>query len=392
MDEAVGRALRAAGASVEIDGTRVQVTPTGRESARRVVELLVERRVPWAPVGSGRRPIAPAAVVVSTRALCGLLDLWSEDLVCRVGAGTPLVWLEDRLRPQGLRLSASAPGSAHATVGGAFASADRGLVGTAAGGLRDRVLGATFVDGQGNLVKAGARVVKNVAGYDLARLHHGARGAFGLVLDLVVRLDARPPATRAARWPCPLAALRSRLASVRRPSTDRDPHVQAWVNGAAAQAHALGDEAQLVAAVEGWSETVELWWHQSAAQASVDLARVRDLLWTDPMRWVLRWSAPPSVWMERWPDVESELRQGGADPWAIGDCLAGEMQIALKPSSHAAAVVQRLIGPTWPVHLDRSEAPVDVAVERSPIARRLKRAFDPHGLLPDLPAPWRAAS
>ena len=101
--------------------------------------------------------------------------------------------------------------------------------------LREMVLGLTAVTGAGSLMKAGARVVKNVAGYDLARLHHGARGAFGMILDMTVRLQARPETTLAVFVPCELDDVVSRLESMRRPAVDLDPAVQVWVNAAAAR-------------------------------------------------------------------------------------------------------------------------------------------------------------
>jgi hypothetical protein len=189
-----------------------------------------------------------------------------------------------------------------------------------------------------------------------------------------------------------LADLPRRLPAVRRPVTEADPHVQVWLNASAARALGWGDQPTLVAAVEGWEATVTRWAEQSKASDLVDLAVVRDLAWTDPDRRVVRWSAPCGDWIRRWPAVESELRRAGSDPQAVGDCLAGEMILAVRPRPAVATLLRTLAQPARPVHGDGPDPPAEVPTEDPPIARRLKAAFDPHGLLPEVPRPWKAGA
>ena len=85
-----------------------------------------------------------------------------------------------------------------ATIGGLVASADSGPLRHRYGGVRDLVLGITLALSDGTLAKAGGKVIKNVAGYDLGKLFTGSYGTLGLILDVTVRLHPKPVATATA--------------------------------------------------------------------------------------------------------------------------------------------------------------------------------------------------
>ena len=88
-----------------------------------------------------------------------------------------------------------------ATIGGIVATADSGPLRHRYGGVRDLVVGITVVLSDGTVAKSGGKVIKNVAGYDLAKLFAGSFGTLGLIASVAVRLhplpDARPPPRRA---------------------------------------------------------------------------------------------------------------------------------------------------------------------------------------------------
>src|SRR2546430_16810200 len=82
-----------------------------------------------------------------------------------------------------------------ATVGGVLATADSGPLRHRHGGPRDLVLGTTVALSDGTVARAGGKVIKNVAGYDLAKLFTGSYGTLGAILEVAVRLHPLPPRT-----------------------------------------------------------------------------------------------------------------------------------------------------------------------------------------------------
>src|SRR4029450_1991545 len=86
------------------------------------------------------------------------------------------------------------PGRPDRTVGSMVASATAGPLRQGFGAVRDHILGCTVATRHGRLVKAGGRVVKNVAGYDLTKLQVGGFGGFGIIAELHLRLRALPRA------------------------------------------------------------------------------------------------------------------------------------------------------------------------------------------------------
>ncbi|MEY2859424.1 MAG: hypothetical protein RLZZ74_3737, partial [Cyanobacteriota bacterium] len=126
-------------------------------------------------------------LVVSTQKYDRLIEHAVGDLTVTVEAGMKLADLQSKLRShqQFLPLD-SAYGDA--TLGGIVATADAGSWRQRYGGVRDLLLGLSFVRADGEIAKAGGRVVKNVAGYDLMKLFTGAYGSLGIITQLTFRL------------------------------------------------------------------------------------------------------------------------------------------------------------------------------------------------------------
>ena len=116
------------------------------------------------------------------------------DLVATVQAGTPLEALRRRLADEGMWLALDPPGRPERSLGSVVATATAGPLRHGFGPVRDHVLGCTVATGDGRLVKAGGRVVKNVAGYDLTKLQVGGFGGFGIIAEAHLRLRALPRA------------------------------------------------------------------------------------------------------------------------------------------------------------------------------------------------------
>lgn len=126
-------------------------------------------------------------LVVSTQKCDRLIEHAVGDLTVTVEAGMKLIDLQAKLRSHQQFLPLDVQ-DANATLGGIVSTADAGSWRQRYGGVRDLLLGLSFIRADGKLAKAGGRVVKNVAGYDLMKLFTGAYGTLGIISQLTFRL------------------------------------------------------------------------------------------------------------------------------------------------------------------------------------------------------------
>ncbi|HHJ19754.1 MAG TPA: glycolate oxidase subunit GlcE [Gammaproteobacteria bacterium] len=123
----------------------------------------------------------------------GIIAYEPTELAITVRAGTPLNTLEALLDEQQQQLPFEPPNyNGQATIGGVVAAGLSGPRRPYAGSVRDSVLGVKIINGQGQILEFGGRVMKNVAGYDVSRLMVGAMGTLGLLLEISFKL--RPQA------------------------------------------------------------------------------------------------------------------------------------------------------------------------------------------------------
>ncbi len=159
--------------------------------------------------GAGTKPgLAPAAdehaTVIDTSALRGVLEYEPNEFTFTALAGTPVARIEALLAEHGQYLPFDPPfAAAGATLGGAVASGLSGPGRLRFGGVRDFILGGRFVDGSGRLIRAGAKVVKNAAGFDLPKLLVGSLGRLGVLAELTFKVFPKPEscASLEARFP-----------------------------------------------------------------------------------------------------------------------------------------------------------------------------------------------
>ena len=131
-----------------------------------------------------------ASAEISLQDHRGVIDYQPDELTLRARAGTPVAELEALLARHGQCFAAELPWPAESsTLGGAIACGWDGPARSFGLSLRDSVLGCRIVNGQGQVVNFGGQVMKNVAGYDLARLQVGALGTLGVILDVTLRLQ-----------------------------------------------------------------------------------------------------------------------------------------------------------------------------------------------------------
>ena len=150
--------------------------------------------------GSGSRLHWGAAptrcdLIVDTRRLDRIIEHAAGDLVASVQAGVRLNDLTTVLAAAGQRLALDPPNTAAAgggTIGGLIATGDAGPLRFRYGSPRDLLIGVTVVRADGKSAKAGGKVVKNVAGYDLGKLFAGSYGTLGLITEATFRLHPKP--------------------------------------------------------------------------------------------------------------------------------------------------------------------------------------------------------
>ncbi|WP_114653941.1 glycolate oxidase subunit GlcE [Polynucleobacter necessarius] len=137
---------------------------------------------------------------LDTRPYSGILEYQSEELVITACAGTPLKEIEAALAEKNQVLAFEPPHFGDsATFGGAIAAGLAGPGRISAGNLRDFVLGARVMDGEGQDLSFGGKVMKNVAGYDVSRLLPGSMGTLSPLLEASVKVLPKPAATATLR-------------------------------------------------------------------------------------------------------------------------------------------------------------------------------------------------
>ena len=134
-------------------------------------------------------------LLISTQKLNRIVEHAVDDLTVTVEAGVKLVDIQKILNQTGQFLPLDITYPEIATIGGIVATADSGSWRQRYGGVRDMVLGLSLVRSDGEIAKAGGRVVKNVAGYDLMKLFTGSYGTLGIISQVTFRVYPLPEAS-----------------------------------------------------------------------------------------------------------------------------------------------------------------------------------------------------
>ena len=175
-------------------------SPATRKELIALVRQWHDAASPWIPSGLGTRldwgpPLDARHPVLSCRGLNRVIDHAVDDLTITVQAGCPLADLQAVLAERGQWLPLDHPrGEAQGSIGGLVA---RGLAGGLRQrhlGVRDQIIGITLLRSDGVEARAGGRVVKNVAGYDLMKLLCGSWGSLALITELTLRVQPIRPA------------------------------------------------------------------------------------------------------------------------------------------------------------------------------------------------------
>lgn len=315
-----------------------------------------------------------AGAVLDTTGYAGIVSYEPSELVLTARCGTPLAAIKSALATRRQCLAFEPPDFAEgatpsATLGGVVAAGLSGPRRASAGSVRDFVLGVTLMDGEGRVLKFGGEVMKNVAGFDVSRLLTGSLGTLGLILEVSLKVLPLPPEevtlcfdlpqdkallaiNRWAGQPLPLAA-----------SCWQDGVLSVRLMGAQAAVHAAcarlgGERLERADGSRFWSVLREQGLDFFAGDAPV---------W----RLSLPSTTPPL-------DLPAPLliEWHGAQRWLRGELPREALAAALaKVGAGNTAVITAFRGG------DRAAgvfAPLPPALMQ--IHRRLKHAFDPHGI------------
>lgn len=323
------------------------------------VQESVAERSPLAIEGHGSKRflgVASAGTALSTRRHAGIIDYRPSELVVTARAGTPLTTLADVLAAEGQMLPFDPPRfGGLGTLGGAIAAGLAGPSRPWLGGVRDAILGVEIVNGLGERLRFGGSVIKNVAGYDVSRLMAGARGTLGVILSASLRVVPKPATEltlavdctvaeaghRTAQWlrqPLPITATCFVAGTLRVRLAGHD----AAVRDAAA---ALGTRPE-AASSDFWASARDHSHEFFAGDARLD-----------------------RLWLPRGAICEHAdalVEWGGGQAWLRG---------AADPAADAIVQPFRAAAGTPP------GAPPQPSAAVAKYQRRVKAAFDPHGLL-----------
>jgi glycolate oxidase FAD binding subunit len=369
------------------------ITPETAQDAAELLQSHAARATAVRIVGAGTKPWgAPGAgyeVELATAGLNAVLEHNTGDFTAVVQPGARLSDLDELFAADAQMLALDPPlGEGYAaTIGGAVATADSGPLRHRYGAARDLVLGVTVALPDGTLASAGGKVIKNVAGYDLAKLYCGSFGTLGLITQIAVRLHPRPPAPATAtgatddRTVLQRAAIAMAASSLEAQSLDVRWEAQRGMVLARFAGVAAAEQAQAAQRLltETGVETAvsedddELWARQRAAQRAPEGAAV------------IRVSGRPSMLA----DACAAAQVAGAT--LVGRAALGVSWIVLPAAAPGDLVteierVRQELAPAPCVVLD---APAYVRAQLDPwdhpedaalvLMRRVKQRFDPSG-------------
>ena len=355
-----------------------------------------------------------AARTVSTRALTGITLYRPSELVISARAGTPIPEIEAALAEKGQHLIAEPPdtralfGSDRpATLGGIVAANLSGPRRITWGAMRDHVLGIRFVNGEGEVLRSGGRVLKNVTGLDLCKLLAGSYGTLGVMTEITLKVLPAPEtqATLVVRVPDVAAGVRVLSAGLGSPYGVSGAAVVPADGGGATALLRIEDFAASVeyrsarlaqdlapqgeVRIAGAEESRALW---VAIRDGVPLApQAADAVWRISVR---PSAAPAVVDAAQALGGRALLDWGGGLVWVAGPATA-EAHGALAGAAAATGGTCTLFRAPEALRLSVAVLPEEPA-PLAALGRRVKAALDPAGILnpgvligpvPDRPTP-----
>ena len=335
------------------------------------------------PVGGGTKlgwgsPGPEGAADLETSGLNEILEHNVGDFTAVLGAGVRLADAQARFAAEGQMLALDPPlGEGDgATVGGMIATGDSGPMRHRYGGVRDLVVGMTVILSDGTIAKSGGKVIKNVAGYDLAKLFAGSYGTLGLIASVSVRLHPLPvrsaTAVATSEDPAALAGAAASLAALPLEADCLDVcwdgdrgHLLVRFGAAAAQDQAEAAAERMrglgLADTRAEAEDDEIWNRERALQRSAEGI-------------VLKVSGRPT-------DLPAVIAAARAQRGTVVSRAALGLSWLALPADADAAAVREALHPRPVVALDGAGRVADAWPAPPPgtlaVMARLKERFDP---------------
>jgi glycolate oxidase FAD binding subunit len=391
---AAGEAVRLAEDGDAIAGVpaRYVAAPGSTAEAAAVLRAAAEHDLAIVVRGAGTKqdwgaPPRRLDLVLDTGRLTGVVEHAAGDLVVVVRAGTPMAELQEKLAPAGQQLALDAP-LPGATVGGTVAVSTSGPRRMLYGTVRDLLIGVTVVRPDGVISRAGGKVVKNVAGYDLGKLVAGSYGTLGLVAECAFRLHPLPAATGFVRRRVESADAAGRLAAAvlgaqvvpTALEVDAPPdgglEVSVLLEGVpkgvegrvATTCGLLGGEPEVLDTPPGWWSAYPWSSGDVGLKLTAALSRVPELL-AAAQASRERHGAPLAIRGSAGTGVLYAGLPGPSDPDAVGRVVADLRAAAQKAAGHTVVL-------TAPAEV-RARVDLWGPVEGLDLMRRVKDQFDP---------------
>ena len=234
---------------------RCALFPGSVEEVSAAVRVAAETDLALVPCGNGTHldvGFMPRRydAALATRRLDRVLGHDAGDMTATVESGVTLARLNAILAEQGQWLPFDPPRADEMTIGGLIAADRNGPLRLACGRVRDRLIGLRAVTANGEVLRGGGRVVKNVAGYDVTKLFAGSFGTLGVIVEATFKVAPRPQLERLFLWPASsIDEATDRAAAVL--GSPAAPALLESLNGAAAEALAIGEEPVLVIGCAG---------------------------------------------------------------------------------------------------------------------------------------------
>ena len=212
------------GSTPSVESLRDVREPSSPQELADVLRVAADKGRAVLPVGGGGalavgNLTADDAIPVSTRNLSRVIDYQPTDMTLSVQSGASLAKIRSVLGEHGQMLPIEAAIPTAATIGGLLATALTGPRRYGGGSLRDVIIGITVAYPDGTVGKAGGLVVKNVSGFDMMRIHHGALGTLGVITSANFKVLPIPRSEFSVLHPLKsLADLRDLLPRLRAPS------------------------------------------------------------------------------------------------------------------------------------------------------------------------------
>lgn len=332
------------------------------------------QRQPLRLVGGGSKDFfgQPAAgTPLSTRRYRGVTAYEPSELFITARCGTPLAEIESILADKNQMLAFEPPHFGDdATIGGCVAAGLSGPRRASAGAVRDFVLGARLLDGNGRSLRFGGQVMKNVAGYDVSRLLAGSMGTLGLITEVTLKVSPKPMTETSVAFDAPQAdalALMNRWSGLPLPISAhcwQDNRLTVRLSGAAA---AVDSARRTIGGRE--IEEGDTYWRMLREQRT-------DFFLAAPQTKSLWRLSVPSTTLELAHVGQQLIEWGGALRWLWSAVGPHEIRsMVAQAGGHATlfradASTKRDTGVFHPL-----QPPLAV------IHRNLKHAFDPGGVL-----------